>query len=104
MGGLWALADQLLVLSATNRQPHHLLLHQPPQALKRWRLMVKALPPEYRGSFQASVMAAGRKIWGARLSDVGAQAQGQQQLQQEEQQQEPQEGQPPQPQQQPQCQ
>jgi len=51
-------------------QPHT------PQSLKRWRLMLKALPAECRGSFRAAVEEAARRIWGARARTAAAAAAG----------------------------
>jgi hypothetical protein len=43
-----------------------------PQALKRWRLMLKALPPECRDSLPAAAQEAARRIWGAKLQAAAA--------------------------------
>ncbi|KIZ00025.1 hypothetical protein MNEG_7939 [Monoraphidium neglectum] len=48
------------------------------QALKRWRLMLKALAPECRGSFGAAVQEAAHRIWGAARMAAAAEAAGQQ--------------------------
>jgi hypothetical protein len=59
--------------------PHlALLAGRASQALKRWRLMLKALAPECRGSFGAAVQEAAHRIWGAARMAAAAEAAGQQ--------------------------
>jgi hypothetical protein len=42
------------------------------QSQKRWRLMLKAMPAECRGSFRSALLEAARRIWGDRVGGAGA--------------------------------